>query len=63
MQIHGSRYMHDPEVCAIEGAHRNVAESVARLGLGRPVDLVLLHWPGCFQSTDSGENASKTPLL
>lgn len=52
-------YMHDPDSCAIEGAHRNVSECVARLGLGRPIDMVLLHWPGQFRSADGVFNEQK----
>ena len=52
-------FMHDPGSCAIEGTLRNVSESVTRLGLGRPIDMVLLHWPGLFQSTDVAFNERK----
>ena len=46
-------YMEDPEADAVEGVLRNVESSVEKLDLGRPIDLVLIHWPGVFMSQDA----------
>jgi len=52
-------YMDDPDVDAVQGAVDNVRECFERLALGRPIDLVLLHWPGCWGSSDESFNERK----
>jgi len=52
-------YMHDPSLDAEQGVLDNVVESYKKLRLGRPIDLVLLHWPGCFSSSDGPFNEKK----
>lgn len=52
-------FMYDAAVDATEGVLRNVEASVERLGLQRPVDLVLVHWPGEFGSSDADFNERK----
>mmetsp|Transcript_55167 Transcript_55167/g.118513 ORF Transcript_55167/g.118513 Transcript_55167/m.118513 type:complete len:328 (-) Transcript_55167:38-1021(-) len=52
-------YMDNPDIDATQGVLRNVHECCARLRLGRPVDLVLLHWPGLFGSENAEFNENK----
>jgi len=52
-------YMGEAGEDATEGVLRNVRECTARLALGRPIDLVLLHWPGVFGSSNAVLNERK----
>jgi len=52
-------YMDDPNCDAVQGVLDNVRDCAERLALGRPIDLVLLHWPGLFDSSDESFNEGK----
>eukprot|EP00755_Sulcionema_specki_P013317 Sspe_Gene.8777::Locus_2965_Transcript_1_1_Confidence_1.000_Length_1400::g.8777::m.8777 len=53
-----SPYMTDPDVDAVEGVYNAVQESRRRLQLDC-IDMVLIHWPGAFGSTDKEFNKTK----